>query len=353
MKKGKILGAAFGFIGMLTVTLSFSACQRSENAVATKIKDIPTIEKYFVSGKAESCTMNVDLSEYVNANGASVTYDVVSSGESVNACVKDDTLSIMINDDGQSALSVNVNSDGVRAFSFRFEVVSHKISKVYCVGDSLTAGHSFPQFSYPTFLGQALGETVVVENCGVNGAQITGFGGLGADYRYDGKNETADAYARSLEPTPDVVLVMLGTNDAKGWIKLQAAIDDGTYEDKSVKTSSEAYEKGYKKLIDTYLDRFPESAVIAVVSPPTISTNKLNIPNDTIKNEVNPVQRKVIDELQLKNIDARVLFESKMTASKGENTYEYISMFRDDGVHFSSKGATFLANAVADYIYTL
>ncbi|HEY0760407.1 MAG TPA: GDSL-type esterase/lipase family protein [Acidisarcina sp.] len=83
-------------------------------------------------------------------------------------------------------------------------------TQVACVGDSITAGAGIAiaaVFSYPAQLQRALGTGWNVTNFGVNGATLLRSG----DIPY----QRQDAFAAALRMKPDVVVIMLGTNDSK------------------------------------------------------------------------------------------------------------------------------------------
>jgi lysophospholipase L1-like esterase len=80
--------------------------------------------------------------------------------------------------------------------------------RVACVGDSITQGSGAGKgMSYPTQLQGLLGESWVVGNFGVSGRTLLKKG----DHPY--WNEAA--YQKALTFKPDVVVIMLGTNDTK------------------------------------------------------------------------------------------------------------------------------------------
>ena len=199
---------------------------------------------------------------------------------------------------------------------------ANKITRVACVGDSLTYGHAWHNESYPVYLQEKLGNKYIVDNFGVNGAQITGFGGSGSQYKYADIN----AYTNSVKFCPDILLIMLGTNDATKW-------DDAKY----------LYEREFKKLIKSYQEIFPVSEIVLMTSPATMNNNNFGIPNDKIKEFVNPLQKKLASDLKLPLIDIREAFETKQGG--------YESLIRpNDGVHFSVEGAQFVAEEVAKAI---
>lgn len=82
--------------------------------------------------------------------------------------------------------------------------------RVACVGNSITFGASLSnptKDSYPSVLGQMLGNGYDVRNFGVSGRTLLAAGDL--PYTKEA------AYARALAFKPDIVVIKLGTNDSK------------------------------------------------------------------------------------------------------------------------------------------
>jgi lysophospholipase L1-like esterase len=111
---------------------------------------------------------------------------------------------------------------------------SHKKSriKVACVGDSITAGagvNNPKTEAYPAVLQSLLGHNFIVENFGKSACSAL----KTAKYPYTDTEE----YQKSLEFKPDIVFIMLGTNDIKteNWA-------DG----------SERFENDYIDIINSY-----------------------------------------------------------------------------------------------------
>ena len=194
---------------------------------------------------------------------------------------------------------------------------------IACVGDSLTAGHYWANESYPTKLSAIVDDEYQVENCGVNGISITGYGGSWDDpeMRYIKQ----DVYTKSVNFNPDIFAIMLGTNDATGWAKAEATFDEY-----------------YHILLDSYIKQFPFAKFIMMVSPPTKDGNQFGIPNQTIKDEINPRQRDLAEEYGLELLDLREEFEA---VSDYESRYLRPN---NDGVHFTAEAAEYVATRVWD-----
>lgn len=304
---------------------SLAAC--TNPAVATKKGSIYDVTKGYFSADEAASTLTLDLSDYVNTNGAVVTYDASVQDESLaDVSVNDGILSAtLLKGEGQSEISVAVNSNGKQSFVLSFTLTATVYDSVVCVGDSLTYGHSWHNQSYPVYLQNALGTNITVSNCGKNGASITGYGGTKMKYT------SLPEYTQSLNANPDIVVLMLGTNDATGWANAEAT-----------------FEQEYRALIATYTAKNPDVQIIIVTSPPTQTKNAFSIPNDVIKEKVNPIQRIVAEELYLPLIDAREIFEAH------ENGYDSLLRTENgDGVHFSVAGAQFFAELVANKIKSL
>ena len=100
--------------------------------------------------------------------------------------------------------------------------------KVACIGDSLTYGHSWHNESYPVYLQNQLGEDYIVNNYGINGASITGYGGSwnNPNERYFKKEE----YRSCLDFDPNYIFIMLGSNDTANWNSAREVFKRDYYE---------------------------------------------------------------------------------------------------------------------------
>lgn len=191
--------------------------------------------------------------------------------------------------------------------------------KVTFVGDSLTAGHYWSNEAYPNYVKDNLpeGSKLTVSNCGKNGASFKTFG------EYNPAYNTTTEYQNSLKgnPDPSVITILLGTNDATNW-----------------KNEKDDFVTDYKALVELYQTTFKDVQIIMITSP-KCTTNSFGIPNDTIINEVNPLQRQLAEELELPLIDL------------SEQVYDMdnASLFRD-GVHLTVDAAKIVAEDIANKV---
>lgn len=325
MKNRKIL---VFFTLALTLVLSIAALSScGETAQPQKLADIEDITKGYFGENNSSVT--IPLSDYVNANGCNVTYYITSSDSSVATATAENGVltATLLKGEGSSDITVSVQSDGKEAFTLSFKITAKTYTKIACIGDSLTYGHSWTEEAYPVYLKQFLGSSYDVGNFGLNGASITGTN-PSLYIKYAEKQQYTDSIAFDA----DVVIIMLGTNDSKDW-----------------KAASPNFEDWYKELIASYQEKNPDVEIILVTAPPTLENNKFSIPNDVIRDQVCPVQRDVAEELELPLIDFRKVMEE----------YEggYLSLIRGDaafdGVHLSVEGAQLLARLLMEEIYKL
>lgn len=206
--------------------------------------------------------------------------------------------------------------------SLKYPIFVKEKYHIACVGDSLTAGHYWANESYPTMLNGLISNRYQIENCGVNGISITGYGGSWdkPDMRYIKQ----DVYQKSVNFAPDIFAIMLGTNDGTNWEEAQ-----------------KTFEEEYHILLDSYVELFPHAKFIMMVSPPCVTPNQFSISNTNIRDYVNPVQRDLAEEYGFEILDLREEFEA-------EKDFESRFLRPNDGVHFTKEGAEFVAQRVWD-----
>jgi acyl-CoA thioesterase-1 len=180
--------------------------------------------------------------------------------------------------------------------------------RVACVGDSITKG-----CGYPEELQIKLGDAYNVENFGVGGATV--MAESGKPYI----NQIAFQNAKQF--LPDIIVIMLGTNDAS--LTNQPSIEDFTDE--------------YKTLISEFQE-ITSKPRIFLAKPPPIFNNTLGLSNITLVEDIIPCVEKAANELGLPLID---IYSALITHP------EY---FSEDGVHPTLKGAQAIAEEVSEAI---
>jgi lysophospholipase L1-like esterase len=176
--------------------------------------------------------------------------------------------------------------------------------RVACIGDSITRGSG-----YPAKLQLLLGSNYDVGNFGVDGSTVS----LKSSIPYMNQ----PAYQNALDFDPDIVVIMLGTNDAKP----------------SVMTYNGTFEDDYTTLVSSFqrLDSKPQ--VYIAESPPVQNSSKTVSASD-FSQTVLPDIQDVAQNLSLPIIDVYDAFQNH-------------SDFFMDGVHPDSDGATLIACDVA------
>lgn len=189
--------------------------------------------------------------------------------------------------------------------------------RIACVGDSLTYGLGISDWTknnYPTQLGGLLGDKYCVNNYGYSGRTALSSG--------DKPYVKEKLYRQSLEFKPNIVIIMLGSNDTKShnW------------------KGKEAYINDYRKIIKSYLDLDSVEKVYIMAPTPIFNVNgkpPYGISDELIKNDLRPVAQTLAGELKLGYIDLYTPFEGK------PNLFS-------DGAHPTAEGAAIIAKIVFD-----
>jgi len=173
--------------------------------------------------------------------------------------------------------------------------------RVACVGDSITQG-----FYYPNYLQDLLGANYTVGNFGAGGSTVL----ISSDKPYVYRS----AFQEALTFNAEIIVIMLGTNDATPTYYQQ--IDNFVVD--------------YKTLINQFSVEEPQ---IWLVKPPPIFDDGLGPNSANLVNGVIPRIEQVSRELDLPIIDVYTLLLSHP---------DYFT----DGVHPTSEGAHVIAAAV-------
>jgi lysophospholipase L1-like esterase len=179
--------------------------------------------------------------------------------------------------------------------------------RVACVGDSITEGSG-----YPDKLQLLLGSNYTVSNFGVSGSTVS----LNSSLPYMNQTE----FRRAEDFNPDIVVIMLGTNDAQP----------------EIASDEDNFEADYSKLVYSFKKLEGNQLIWIVKSPPIFSTDT-SYNNTRLVDTVFSHIDKVADQLNLPTVDV----------------YSALSSYPDyffDGVHPNPNGASVIASNVYDAI---
>lgn len=187
---------------------------------------------------------------------------------------------------------------------------------IACVGDSITEGvgsTNSTYHSYPAQLQNMLGSSYKVINCGASGTTLL-------------KDNTAPCYRRqsrfsaSRKCNPDIVIIMLGTNDSKPtyW----------SYKDN--------YVPQLMDLISVY-QNLSSKPTVYIATSATVTKSLDGITDEIVTNEVVPLQKQAAKQTGCEVIDVNA-------ATKGHEEWYF------DGVHLNDNGYAGLAAVFADFL---
>ncbi|HHV50395.1 MAG TPA: hypothetical protein GXX54_01655 [Clostridiales bacterium] len=191
------------------------------------------------------------------------------------------------------------------------------VKKVACVGDSITAGAGASDYwttNYPSQLQKLLGKGYNVMNFGNSGKTLI--------KTFDDPYWNTEEFKASKSFNPDIVVIMLGTNDSK------------THQWKS--SSKSQFISHLTELVKTYKSLPSSPKVIIATSPAAFSTT-YNISNDNITKDIVPAQKQVAQEQGCTVVDINALTQNKK------------SMF-SDGIHPNDSGYSLIASSIKDAI---
>ena len=182
--------------------------------------------------------------------------------------------------------------------------------RLACVGDSITQGVGADRGkSWPSQIQALLGDDWKVGNFGLSGTTLMNSGNK--PYQKCGK------FKGALEFKPDVVVIMLGTNDTKpnNWRHFE-----------------KDYEDDYKSLIKAFSSLGSKPRIFLCLPPYIAKDGNWGINNPNTKDQI-PVVKGLAKELKLGLIDVYSALEGK-------------DGLIPDKVHPNTAGATAIAEAV-------
>lgn len=191
--------------------------------------------------------------------------------------------------------------------------------RVACVGDSITAGYGLSTpgtESYPARLQALLGSGYTVNNYGVSSTTLMKSG--------DNPYWNTSAYSDSTNWLPNVVVIMLGTNDSKSynWVNKANFVTD------------------YLAMISHYAGLSSRPVVYAATSPKIYGDNgsgQWGITDAVVTGEIVPLQKQAASQAGAPLIDANAA-----TTGMPQNFPDY--------VHPNAAGSGVIAQAVYNAI---
>ena len=190
-------------------------------------------------------------------------------------------------------------------------------TKIACVGDSITYGAGIrgrDSLSYPAQLQKMLGDRYEVKNFGRSGATLL--------YRGARPYVKTEEYKASLDFRPDIVFIMLGTNDTQK--KSRAHLRD--------------FEKDYASLIASYRQLPSHPRIILLKPIPAFNYgDTVWISPELITRRIQPLMEKVAFDNRCELVDLYHWFLDKAD-------------LLSDKVHPTAAGAQRIATRLKDYL---
>jgi lysophospholipase L1-like esterase len=182
--------------------------------------------------------------------------------------------------------------------------------KVACVGDSITAGYGAS--GYPLYLGKLMGSKYQVNNYGVSGCTLL--------KKADNPYWNQSAFNNSHSWQPDIVLIMLGTNDSKpyNW------------------RLKEEFKTDYAEMIKSYRNLSSHPKIYVMTSPTVFKNGNWGITNEVVSGEIVPKTKEIAVQEKCPLVDVN-------SATKAMGVYF------TDNIHPNETGAS----KIADYIYSV
>jgi alpha-L-fucosidase 2 len=197
---------------------------------------------------------------------------------------------------------------------FLLSSCSDNITRIACVGDSITEGYGLAiqsKSSYPVMLDSILGSNYLVLNSGRSATTLQKKG----DFPYWICKEFSNVFAFK----PNIIIIKLGTNDTKpqNW-------------------HADKYEKDYQALIDTF-KTISSNPKIYVCLPVPVFKTKWGINDSTVVHGIIPILEKLAQKNKLRVID---LYHGMN--NQGENF--------TDSIHPNEKAVKVMAGIIAGII---
>jgi len=201
------------------------------------------------------------------------------------------------------------------------------LTRVACIGDSITYGHGLRDesgdYSYPAVLARLLGPAWLVRNFGVSGTTLL--------HRGDNPYIRTEAYTAALVFRPDVVVIKLGTNDSK-------QPRDGASNAPDNWRHKADYAANYRALIATFRATNPSVTIFTCLPVPAFPGD-WGINDTVLRDEVAPLVRDVAADTGARLIDLYSVLAQHPRCFP-------------DGVHPDAAGAALIADTIFQQVRT-
>jgi|WetSurMetagenome_2_1015567.scaffolds.fasta_scaffold07665_2 lysophospholipase L1-like esterase len=178
--------------------------------------------------------------------------------------------------------------------------------RVACVGDSITR-----DTEYPDALSSMLGANYTVGNFGVGRTTVS--------LQFNKPYMNQQAFQDAQRFNPDIVVIMLGTNDA--------------YLSEQQRSN---FVNDYKALINSF-NSLPSNPKVYIVVPPPVFNNTMGLPAPVLDDEVIPLVNQTATDLNLPTIDVHTPLL--------DNPEDF-----QDGVHPNTGGSEVMASEIYNAI---
>jgi len=193
---------------------------------------------------------------------------------------------------------------GLTTFFFETQNVTADTVRVACVGDSITR-----DTDYPELLSTLLGDNYTVKDFGVGRTTVS--------LQFEKPYMRQQAFKDAKSFNPDIVIVMLGTNDA--------------YLSEEQRSN---FMSDYEALIASF-QALSSNPDIYIVVPPPVFNNTLGLPAEILVNDVIPQVKQTAIKLGLPTIDVHTpLLDDPQ--------------YFPDGVHPDIEGSRVIASEIYD-----
>lgn len=146
--------------------------------------------------------------------------------------------------------------------------------RISLVGDSITAGTS-GAVSYQGHLETLLGPSYEVSNFGRDSATLRNDANAPGTMPYT----STSSYTAALASTPDIVVIMLGTNDG----------DPANWDSAPSENNAVIFKAHYQSLISDFQSLASNPSVYVATPPPVFGSGAFNISPDIVNNEIVPL----------------------------------------------------------------